>query len=263
MKTYLKTEALTAMLLYKQQLKRIFASVLTMSISLALLANSSHNTYFPGDTTRADGAGQLINNLPGSLVAGNVSNDQFSLPLVMTAFKAILDDNRVSITWTTGMEKRLNYFVIEKSTNGMDFKEAALIFAVTNASAVQNYLYVDAINAHATGMLYYRIKIVDVNGKYQNSAVKLIHLGDVSSVAQVTTYPNPVMNEVRITIPSKWQNQRVKYEVYSISGRLVKQMVNESANQTEVLSMQECCPGMYVVRTSTVSEAQSQSIVKK
>src|SRR6476661_6597491 len=156
MKTYLKTDALTAVLLYKQQLKRIFAAVLTMSISLTLLANSSHN-YFPGDTTRANGASQLINNLPGSQIAGNVSNDQFSLPLVMTAFKAILDDNRVSITWTTGMEKRLNYFVIEKSTNGMDFKEAALIFAATNTSAVQNYSYIDVIDAHATGMLYYRI----------------------------------------------------------------------------------------------------------
>jgi hypothetical protein len=263
MKTYLKTDALTAMLLYKQQLKRIFTSMLTMGVSLALLANSSHNTNFLSDTSRANSGDQPINNLPGSQIEGNVYNDQFSLPLVMTAFKAILEDNKVSVTWTTGMEKRLSYFVIEKSTNGTDFKEAALIFAVANPAAIQNYSYIDMIDVHGTGMLYYRIKIVDVNGRYQNSAVKLIHLGDVANVTQVTTYPNPVMNEVRITIPSKWQNQRVKYEVFSISGRLVKQMVNESANQTEVLSMQDCCPGMYVVRTSTVSEAQSQSIVKK
>jgi hypothetical protein len=260
MKTYLRTDALTAALPKKQQLKNVVACMLTLSVSLALLANSSYKANFLADTSGAD---QLIKNVPTSLIAGNTANDQFSLPLVMTAYNVYLDNNKVSITWTTGMEKRLGYFAIEKSTNGIDFKEAALIFAVTNPSAKQNYSFVDVVDVHGNGMLYYRIKIVDVNGRYQNSAVKLVRLGDIANVTQVAAYPNPVVNELRITIPSKWQNQRVKYEVYSINGTLVKQFVNESANQTEVLSLMDCCAGMYVVRTSTVSEAQSQSIVKK
>jgi len=268
MKTYLRTEALTAALLTRQQLKRFFASVLTLGISLALLANSPHFSYSAIDTNRATGADQIINTLPigpASQIAGNVTNasDQFSLPLVMTEFKAVLDDNKVSITWTIGIEKRLSHFVIEKSTNGTDFKETALIFAVTNPSAKQNYSFVDMVDVHGSGMLYYRIKLVDVNGKYQNSAVKLIRLGEAANVTQVVTYPNPVVNELRITIPSKWQNQRVRYEVYSLAGRLVKQFVNENANQTEVLNLQDFNSGMYVIRTSAGSETQSQSILKK
>src|SRR6476660_3996852 len=104
MKTYLRTDALTAALPPKQQLKRIFASVLTMSISLALLANTSPVVYSAVDTNRAIGADHITNN-PASQIAGNVTNnsDQFSLPLVMTDFKAILENNKVSITWTTGI----------------------------------------------------------------------------------------------------------------------------------------------------------------
>src|SRR5690349_475363 len=128
MKTYLITESLTAALPNKQQLKNVFASVLTLSMSLALLANSSYKN-FAADTSGASGADLLIKNTPGTLIAGNASNDQFSLPLVMTAYNVYLDNNKVSITWTTGMEKRLSYFAIEKSTNGTDFKETALIFA--------------------------------------------------------------------------------------------------------------------------------------
>jgi hypothetical protein len=267
MKTYLFPDVLTAVLLNRQQLKRILASALTLGISLALLANTAHYTYVSIDTNRVfpNGADQA-NNSPIHLttqVAGNISNDQFSLPLVMTAFNAILEDNKVSITWTTGLEKRLNYFVIERSSNGVDFKEAALVFAVTTSSAKQNYSFIDAINVHGNGLLFYRIRIVDINGRYQNSAVKLIRLGDAATVTHVEAYPNPVVNEVRITIPSKWQNQQVRYEVYNISGRLVKRMTNSNANQTEVLNMQDCGAGMYIIRTSTDLESQSQSIVKK
>jgi hypothetical protein len=258
MKTYLITDALTAVLLKKQQVKRLFACVLTLSISFGLLANSSYRANAVADTNLVSTS---LN--PGSQISGNIDNDQFSLPLVMTAFKAILEDNKVSITWTTGMEKRISHFIIERSTNGVDFKQTALIFAVANPSATQNYSFVDVIDVHGNGMLYYRIKLVDVNGKYQNSTVKLIRLGDVANVTQVITYPNPVVNELRVTIPSRWQNQRVKYEVYGIGGRLVKQLINESANQTEILNLQDCGPGMYVIRTSTLSEAQSQSVVKK
>ena len=258
MKTYLITDALTAVLRKKQQVKRLLATVLTLSISFGLLANSSYQANVIADTNHVNTPINL-----GSQVSGNIDNDQFSLPLVMTAFKAILEDNKVSITWATGMEKRISHFIIERSTNGVDFKQTALIFAVANPSAVQNYSFVDVIDVHGNGMLYYRIKLVDVNGKYQNSTVKLIRLGDVANVTQVITYPNPVVNELRVTIPSRWQNQRVKYEVYGIGGRLVKQMISESANQTEILNLQDCGSGMYIIRTSTISEAQSQSVVKK
>jgi len=68
---------------------------------------------------------------------------------------------------------------------------------------------------HTRGILYYRIRIVDPTGKFQTSAVKVIRVGDESDFATVEAYPNPVINEVRITIPSKWQNQQVMYEVYN------------------------------------------------
>ena len=267
MKTYLFQHALIAVLPNKNQLKRIFACAFTSGISLALLANTA--TYNISDTNRVVATGtdhSLINKLPvnqNSLIAGNLENQEFSLPLVMTAYKAVLNNNRVQLTWTTGIEKRLSHFVIERSTNGIDFKEAAIVFAVTNSSVKQNYSYQDPVNIHDAGMLYYRIRIVDPVGKFQNSAVKLIRIGDEASVMEVITYPNPVVNELRITIPNKWQNQQVSYEVYTSGGKLLKRMVSNNPNQTEVLNMQDCVSGMYLVRTSTATETNSKAIIKK
>ena len=268
MKTYLFQSALIAVLPKKKHVKRIFACVVTSGFSIVLLANTATQYSYSNDTNRvvATGADQKIIKSPAnqnSHIAGNLENQEFSLPLVMTAFKVILNNNRVTLSWTTGIEKRLSHFVIERSTNGIDYKEAAIIFAVTNSSVKQNYSYQDAVNIHDGGMLYYRIKIVDPTGKFQNSAVKLIRIGDLASVMEVTTYPNPVINELRITIPDEWQNKQVSYEVYTSNGKLLKRMVSSSANQTEVMSMQNCAAGVYLVRTSTSTETKSRCIVKK
>jgi type IX secretion system substrate protein len=268
MKTYLFQHALIAMLPKKGHVKRIFAYVVTSGFSTVLLANTATQYSYTNDTNRVvpTGADHKIIKSPAnqnSQIAGNMENQEFSLPLVMTAFKVILNNNRVTLSWTTGIEKRLSHFVIERSTNGIDYKEAAIIFAVTNSSVKQNYSYTDPVSLHGTGMLYYRIKLVDPVGKFQNSAVKLIRIGGETSVTEVQAYPNPVVNEIRITVPSSWQNQQVKYEVYNASGRLVKRIVSSSANQTEVLNMQDCVAGMYLVRTSSSTESKSQCIFKK
>jgi hypothetical protein len=270
MKTYLFQHALTVVIPTKEHVKRIIACAFTSGISLVLLANTANNNISPADTNRvaASGADQNLSKLPVTVnsqnqIAGTMDNQEFSLPLVMTAFKAVLNNNRVILSWTAGIEKRLSHFVIERSTNGIDYKEAAIVFAVTNSSVKQNYSYQDPVSIHDGGMLYYRIKIVDPVGKFQNSAVKLIRIGDEASVMEVTTYPNPVVNELRITIPSKWQSQLVIYEVYGSNGKLLKRITSSNANQTEVLNMQDCITGMYLVRTSTSNESKSQCIFKK
>ncbi len=267
MKTYLFQHVIIAVLPKKNDLKKIITCAFTSGISLILLANTATNNI-SSDTNHvvATGADQNLIKLPvnqNSLIAGNLESQEFSLPLVMTAYKAVLNNNRVTLSWTTGIEKRLSHFVIERSTNGIDFKEAAIVFAVTNSSVKQNYSYQDPVNIHDGGILYYRIKIVDPVGKFQNSAVKLIRIGDEASVMEVTTYPNPVVNELRITIPDKWQSQQVIYEIYTSNGKLLKRVVSSNANQTEVLNMQDCVAGMYLVRTSTPTETKSRAIIKK
>ena len=265
MKTYLSAHTLTAVFQNTDHVKRFFTCAVTSVISISLLANTApHNISSDTNHVISSGADHVIN-LPvsGSLIAGSIDNGEFSLPLVMTAFKAVLNDDKVVLTWTTGLEKKLSHFVIEKSTDGKDYKDAAIIFAVTTSSAKQNYSYTESISMHTRGILYYRIKIVDPTGKFQTSAVKVIRVGDESEFATVETYPNPVVNEVRITIPSKWQNQQVMYELYNAGGILVKRVVSNNANQTEIVNMQNCSAGLYVVKTSTRTESKAQSIFKK
>ena len=267
MKTYLSACSLTAVFQKKDHIKKIIVCALTPVLSLSLLANTAPHNFSTIDTnhvisTGIDHVATLPIN-PGPQISGIAGTEEFSLPLVMTAFKAILNNDKVVLTWTTGLEKKLSHFVIEKSTDGKDYKDAAVIFAVANASAKQNYSFTESISIHARGILYYRIRIVDPFGKYQTSAVKIIRIGEESNVATVEAYPNPVVNELRITIPSAWQNQQVIYELFNTGGRLVKRIMSNNANQTEVVNLENFTAGVYVVRASTRSESKSQNIFKK
>ena len=270
MKTYLFPHAFTAMPPQKGQLKKFITLLITLGLSVVLLANNSPRFPFHNVNridTNATSTDQHINISPANPLAGisgSNSGDEFSLPLVMTGFKVVLNDKKVVLSWTIGNEKRLSHFVVERSTNGVDYKEAEIVFAITGpASVKENYSIADPVSFSGKGVLYYRVKIFDVHGKYQNSAIKLIRIGEENAALQVQAYPNPVLNELRITVPQNWQNKQVSYEIYDNSGRIVKKFTSNSANQTEILNVQDCRTGLYVVKAYTTTESGSQVIVKK
>jgi Secretion system C-terminal sorting domain len=187
----------------------------------------------------------------------------FTLPLVLKSFNASLTNKKVDLNWVTGHEKDLSHFVVERSTNGVDYTEAGMVFAAGNSTAVQNYSFPDVLNTSSKGVVYYRLKMMDSQKRYQYSPVRIVRLGDAPAQVQVQAYPNPVVNELRVTVPASWQNKQVSYEVYNTNGNMVKRITNSSASQTETLNVKELGTGTYVVKAYTQDEAASQRIVKR
>ncbi len=188
---------------------------------------------------------------------------QFTLPLVLTSFDATLNNRSVVLKWETGMEKKLSHFVIERSTNGRDFDDAGVVFATGNSGVKQDYSFTDAINSSAKGILYYRLRMVDELNSYQNTEIRIIRFGnDGTAEMRIQAFPNPVVNELRITIPGAWQEKQVNYDLYNGNGQLVKHIASKQANQTEIVDMQGLGRGMYVVKAYTSTETLSQLVVK-
>lgn len=188
---------------------------------------------------------------------------QFTLPLVITSFDANLDNKNVTLKWETGKEKKLSHFVIERSTNGRDYEDAGVVFASGSSDVKQDYSFSDAINTSAKGVLYYRLKMVDQLNAYNYTEVRIIRFGgDATASLHLQAFPNPVVNELRITIPAAWQEKQVNYDLYNGNGQLVRHIASNQANQTEVVSMQGLGRGMYIVKAYTGNEMASQIVVK-
>ena len=193
---------------------------------------------------------------------------QFSLstlPVKLTSFTATLvNNNKADLKWTTASEINVNHFVVEKSNDGINFGDAGIVFAYGNAADNTNYTYSDNIANIQSGIVYYRLRSVDIDGKIQYSETRIIRISkNADKNITIVAYPNPVTNELRVTIPSAWQNKKVTYELFNANGQTAKKIENSSSNQTETLQVNNLAPGFYIVRVNCNGETSQQKIIKQ
>lgn len=190
---------------------------------------------------------------------------EMTLPVELVSFTAALNTNKVDLKWTTATEKNVSHFVVEKSLDGKDYSDAGVVFAFGNTSEKINYSFTDkSINTSKPGVIYYRLRSVDIDAKSQYSQIRMIRIGkQEENNITVLTYPNPVANELRVTVPGSWQGKKVSYEVLSNNGRLTIRTESGNSSQTEAINVSSLSPGMYVVRVTCNGETATQKIVKQ
>jgi len=188
-----------------------------------------------------------------------------TLPVKLTSFTATLNkNNKVDLKWITASEMNVSHFIIEKSTDGINYHDAAMVFAYGNTTSDKNYSYADNLGNMQDGVVYYRLRSEDVDGKTQTSETRIIKLSSKSmTTASIMTYPNPVSSELRITIPADWQSKKVSYEIYTLGGKLVNKLEKTSSSQTESVNMSSLGSGMYIVRAICNGEMAQQKIIKQ
>ncbi len=188
-----------------------------------------------------------------------------TLPVKLISFTANLVKSKVNLTWTTSQESNTSHFVIERSYDGVNFSDAGVMFAYGNSNEVRNYSFADnGADLQAT-IIYYRLHMVDTDGKSSYSPTRIIRMisSNTGNETAILSYPNPVGNELRITIPAAWQNKKVTYEILSTNGQLAKKTEVINSSQTETLNVSGLIPGFYLVRATCNGESAQQKIIKQ
>lgn len=118
-----------------------------------------------------------------------------TLPVVFDFFDVSLNTNRtVDITWGTLSEVENNYFEVERSIDGNDWKLLKRVIAERQNEGKQNYTIQD--NNPATNVSYYRLKQVDFNGKTTYSAIRTLIIDSFHNVYSL--YPNPASQRITL-----------------------------------------------------------------
>jgi Secretion system C-terminal sorting domain len=190
--------------------------------------------------------------------------NQVILPLDLLSFNAYLDKSNVNLNWSTASEKNVSHFAIEKSYDGKNFTDAATVFAFGNTTQteVKNYSYTDNIKNTNSSIIYYRLRCIDLDGKYTYTQIRIVRAAQQSSNAQVLAYPNPFINELRVTLPQNWQSKESKIELFTANGQLVKAKNIASASQTETITTTDLGRGFYVIRVSSATETVQYKVIK-
>ena len=241
--------------------------------------------------TRQDASGNVINQLAFgqnfkfhvSTINGNISsipglnsiNDNFggcmvaptqitaTLPVKLMEFTARYDRTNVILNWESAQELNFSHYVIEKSNDGINYNEAALVFGAALEGSGAKYNYTDRSVQNQGGMIYYRLRMVDNDGKISYSPVRIISLDQKKEQVSIHTFPNPVSEDLRIAIPMNWQGKKISYELINSNGQSILSREVSNGSQTETISMRSAARGLYLIKVSCGTETSTQTIIKQ
>lgn len=153
-----------------------------------------------------------------------VTEGDFALPVTLLDFSLEAAGKDVRLDWTTAEEVDVSHFEIERSLNGRNFDYVGQVRAVGNSLVDNAYDFMD-LAVPATSTLYYRLKMVDVDGSFEYSPLRSIQsdeaVGELFSVIRLPT--NPVVdNRISIGVDSRVAGP-IQLSLLSRNGSLIVQ----------------------------------------
>lgn len=195
------------------------------------------NTDVP-DTVR-DALFAMSDHLPVILQVA-FDPDIIVLPVELAGFTAEKNQNKVRLDWYTLSEKNSSYFIIERSSNGVDYTAIKRVEAMGNSSVYIPYLSWD--ENPLEGVSYYRLKQLDINGHFGYSAVRRVEFH--SQQPDIEIYPNPANDKLFVYFPDGGMEGTTLF-LSDANGRKVKQLSVNSGSYRNEFDISDLEPGVY------------------
>ncbi len=161
------------------------------------------------------------------------------LPLTLLDFHARLNVDKVGLTWSTADEVNTSHFDIERSADGYTFTTIGTVAA--RGSGGSNYQMTD--NLPQDGVNYYRLKMIDNNGRFTYSPVVLVRLNGKG----IAVMPVPASSFVTISVKEN-NLLGTKALIYNAAGAVVSEI---SLDRTVTLDVSSWASGIYTLRAGT------------
>ena len=166
------------------------------------------------------------------------------LPLVWLSFTAIQQGSSVLLQWATIQEQNTRDFIVQHSSDGINWTNIGTLPAMGGPSSTSNYSYVHT--SPVTGINYYRIVQVDKNYRYSYSEVKMVLFAKAE--VPLIIIGNPVTNGL-LTVQV---NTSTTFAIYTIDGKLVwLKKVNAGIQHIDV---NRYARGTYLLKTDSVTQ---------
>ena len=186
------------------------------------------------------------------------SGTSIILPVTFINFNGTLVDNSARLKWTTSSEYNNKGFEVEKSTDGQIFTGIHFVQGNSNSLNINNYNYTD--RKILSGNNYYRLKQVDVDGKFNYSSIILL---DFKNFAW-NIFGNPVTSNSWVQLQLA-QTSNVTIKIITADGRVIKIINKGNISQGTYsipLSIGNISSGLYVVRLMVDKTNFSKTIIK-
>ncbi len=185
------------------------------------------------------------------------------LPITLTSFTAtyIEQNNTVLTNWEVASQLNNAEFVVEKTTDGINYEEVASVPGAGTTPFSKSY---SALDLHPVpGVSYYRLKQIDVDG---NSAVfdpVAVFIGNNQNPS-INVYPNPIRGDATLIYISTDENP-LTIDIIDITGRTVDSFTMntiETGENNLLLNTSRLSRGLYFIRATEGQKEYHLEFVK-
>lgn len=198
------------------------------------------------------GKAVAVNTFTTNAIKGAIAPASLPLPVTFTGFYAKNGSGYTSLTWNIATESNVSGYEVQRSIDGSNFSKIGFVAATNSPS----YSFVDSKGGNA---VYYRIKSIDVDGKYSYSII--VNVKGLESDVVMKAFPMPVQNQ--LTIQHSAASSNSKLEIVSADGRMIKALALVQGAQQTSIDLSSAKPGVYVVRFVNGLNIQSSKIIKQ
>ncbi|MEO8584198.1 MAG: T9SS type A sorting domain-containing protein [Flavitalea sp.] len=180
-----------------------------------------------------------------------------SLPVTLIKFAGESKNNKNVLQWSTTNETGFSHFVVERSSNGLQFSSLKTVNASSAYTSIKEYLLLD--ESPVNGANYYRLKMVDADNSSEYSPVIKIESANIYSSS--TCFPNPAVNFVNLVLASA-QSGIYTYTVTTLQGSIVKAAsvtISSSTAQVKVDLSGNVPSGLLIIRLQNSKNSSSET----
>jgi hypothetical protein len=180
-------------------------------------------------------------------------------------FEAIVNGSHVAVNWTTSYESNLDYFTLERSSDGKTFSKVASKFGNGNSDYSKNYMIQDP--APIYGNAYYRLRFTSFKKESGVSNIVSVQYDAPPSALYINKVePNPFSENFSVSYGSQSKTD-MEVKLTSISGKVVyREMLRPESgieNVYQFKDSKQLLPGIYFFSLSQDDEQKTVKLIKR
>lgn len=175
------------------------------------------------------------------------------LPVDMISFTAVKKNGTVVLDWSTASEKNNNKFVIERSSDGINWVPIGEVMGAGNTNSFTSYTFTDIDPLDGTS--YYHLRQIDKDGSSSDSKILVVNTSD----QLISVSPNPFDDVLTIMTNSKGD---INVSIHDVLGRLLYETNNE-VKDGQITIHPELASGAYIVEVSAGEFVEHYRVIKK
>ena len=182
------------------------------------------------------------------------------LPIELLSFTGQGMDNYVRLKWSTAVEINNEYFMVQRTRNGITWEDLGKVLGAGNSNSKKDYFYDD--KEPYEGTAYYALRQVDTDGGYTDlEPIPITFQATDEESCTFKVKPNPCPSRCNVSLAG-CDAEVANIAVYDVMGRQVTTQVPTTSGSGFFIDAQNnLAPGTYIVFGTSGDKKVSKKIL--